>query len=285
MTVVERFLKLVSYPTTSDEASETCPSTARQLALAQELVRQMQDMGIADAHVDQDGYVYGTVPANCDKKIPVYGLIAHMDTSPDAPGENIRARITEPYDGGDVVLNEEKNIVLSPAEYPQLKNSVGKRLIVTDGTTLLGADDKAGIAEIMTLLEVLAATGAPHLPPLDAEVYEGGGTSEQIETIRAVHDYLTQHLSSRVTIDELSRRFLMNPSTMKALFKSVYGSSLASHIREHRMQHAAKLLLEGDENVAQVARAVGYESQSKFSTEFHKAFGVLPTEYRRSQKK
>ena len=133
--------------------------------------------------------------------------------------------------------------------------------------------------------ESKAAAAAPHLPPLDAEVYEGGGTSEQIETIRAVHDYLTQHLSSRVTIDELSRMFLMNPSTMKALFKSVYGSSLASHIREHRMQHAAKLLLEGDENIAQVARAVGYESQSKFSTEFHKAFGVLPTEYRRSQKK
>ena len=140
MTVVERFLKLVSYPTTSDEASETCPSTARQLALAQELVRQMQDIGISDAHVDADGYVYGTIPANCEKKLPVYGLIAHMDTSPDAPGENIRARITEPYDGGDIVLNEEKHIMLSPKEYPQLKNSVGKRLIVTDGTTLLGAD-------------------------------------------------------------------------------------------------------------------------------------------------
>ena len=162
MTVVERFLKLVSYPTTSDEASETCPSTARQLALAQELVRQMQDMGIADAHVDQDGYVYGTVPANCDKKIPVYGLIAHMDTSPDAPGENIRARITEPYDGGDIVLNEEKHIMLSPKEYPQLKNSVGKRLIVTDGTTLLGADDKAGIAEILTAVEELLAEGGAH---------------------------------------------------------------------------------------------------------------------------
>ena len=155
MTVVERFLKLVSYPTTSDEASETCPSTARQLALAQELVRQMQDMGIADARVDKDGYVYGTVPANCEKDIPVYGLIAHMDTSPDAPGENIRARITEPYDGGDIVLNEEKHIMLSPKEYPQLKNSVGKRLIVTDGTTLLGADDKAGVAEIMTMAETL----------------------------------------------------------------------------------------------------------------------------------
>ena len=133
--------------------------------------------------------------------------------------------------------------------------------------------------------ESRAATGAPHLPPLDAEVHEGGGTSEQIATIRAVHDYLTQHLSSRVTIEELSKRFLMNPSTMKALFKSVYGSSLASHIREHRMEHAAKLLAEGDESIAQIARAVGYESQSKFSTEFHKAFGVLPTEYRKAQKR
>ena len=133
--------------------------------------------------------------------------------------------------------------------------------------------------------ESRAATGAPHLPPLDAELHEGGGTVEQLETIRAVHDYLTQHLSSRMTIEELSKRFLMNPSTMKALFKSVYGSSLASHIREHRMEHAARLLIEGDESVAQVARAVGYESQSKFSTEFHKAYGVLPTEYRKAQKK
>ncbi len=133
--------------------------------------------------------------------------------------------------------------------------------------------------------ESRAAASAPHLPPLDAEVHEGGGTSEQMETIRAVHDYLTQHLDSRMTIEELSKKFLMNPSTMKALFKSVYGSSLASHIREHRMEYAARLLIEGDESVAQVARAVGYESQSKFSTEFHKAYGVLPTEYRRSQKK
>ena len=122
----------------------------------------MQDMGIADAHVDKDGYVYGTIPANCEKDIPVYGLIAHMDTSPDAPGENIRARITEPYDGGDVILNAEKHIVLSPEEYPQLKNSVGKRLIVTDGTTLLGADDKAGVAEILSAAQLLLTSGKPH---------------------------------------------------------------------------------------------------------------------------
>ena len=162
MTVIDRFLKLVSYPTTSDENSETCPSTPRQLALAEELVRQMQDMGISDAHVDADGYVYGTIPANCEKDIPVYGLIAHMDTAPDAPGENIRARVTEAYDGGDVVLNEEKHIVLSPKEYPQLKNAIGKRLIVTDGTTLLGADDKAGVAEILSAAELLLTSDRKH---------------------------------------------------------------------------------------------------------------------------
>ena len=162
MTVIDRFLKLVSYPTTSDEASETCPSTARQLKLAQELVRQMQDMGIADARVDADGYVYGTIPANCEKKLPVYGLIAHMDTSPDAPGENIHARITDVYDGGDVVLNEALGIVLSPKEYPQLKNAVGKHLIVTNGTTLLGADDKAGVAEILSAAQLLLSSDKPH---------------------------------------------------------------------------------------------------------------------------
>ena len=151
MTVIDRFLKLVSYPTTSDERSQTCPSTPQQRVLAEELVRQMQELGIQDARVDAYGYVYGTIPANCEKDIPVYGLIAHMDTAPDAPGENIRARVTEAYDGGDVVLNEEKHIVLSPKEYPQLKNAIGKRLIVTDGTTLLGADDKAGVAAELLL--------------------------------------------------------------------------------------------------------------------------------------
>ena len=162
MTVIDRFLKLVSYPTTSDERSQTCPSTPQQLALAEELVRQMQEMGIADAHVDADGYVYGTIPANCEKDIPVYGLIAHMDTAPDAPGENIRARVTEAYDGGDVVLNEEKHIVLSPKEYPQMKHAIGKRLIVTDGTTLLGADDKAGVAEILSAAELLLTSDRKH---------------------------------------------------------------------------------------------------------------------------
>ena len=162
MTVIDRFLKLVSYPTTSDERSETCPSTPQQRVLAEELVRQMQELGIQDARVDAYGYVYGTIPANCEKDIPVYGLIAHMDTAPDAPGENIRARVTEAYDGGDVVLNEEKHIVLSPKEYPQMKHAIGKRLIVTDGTTLLGADDKAGVAEILSAAELLLTSDRKH---------------------------------------------------------------------------------------------------------------------------
>ena len=160
MNVTERFLKLVSYHTTSDEQSSTCPSTPNQKVLGQEIVRQMQEMGVEDAHMDDHGYVYGTVPAT--GKGPVIGLIAHMDTSPDASGENIKARITDPYDGGDVVLNEEKNLVLSPSEYPSLLGNVGKHLIVTDGTTLLGADDKAGVAEILTCAKELLNSDKPH---------------------------------------------------------------------------------------------------------------------------
>ena len=162
MTVIERFLKLVSFDTTSSETSGQHPSTPNQKVLGEELVRQMQSLGIKDAHMDAHGYVYGTIPANCEKNLPVYGLIAHMDTSPDAPGGPIRARITEPYDGGDIVLNEELGLVLSPREYGSLKNHIGKRLIVTDGTTLLGADDKAGVAEILSAAELLLSSNRPH---------------------------------------------------------------------------------------------------------------------------
>ena len=156
MTVIERFLKLVSFDTTSSEESGQHPSTPNQKVLGAELVRQMQELGIADAYMDEHGYVYGTIPANCEKSLPVYGLIAHMDTSPDAPGGPIHARITEVYEGGDIILNEEQGIVLSPREYESLLNHTGKRLVVTDGTTLLGADDKAGVAEIFSAVAYLA---------------------------------------------------------------------------------------------------------------------------------
>lgn len=157
MTVSERFLKYVSFETTSDEASETCPSTDKQRVLGAALVEEMLTMGITDAHMDADGYVYGTVPGTG----PVIGLIAHMDTAPDCSGKDIKTKIVE-YQGGDIVLNAEKNIVLSPKDYPYLSKSIGKHLIVTDGTTLLGADDKAGIAAILTAAEELMREGTPH---------------------------------------------------------------------------------------------------------------------------
>ena len=162
MTVIERFLKLVSFDTTSSEESGQHPSTPNQKVLGAELVRQMQELGIQDARMDAFGYVYGTIPANCEKNLPVYGLIAHMDTSPDAPGGPIHARITEVYEGGDIILNEEQGIVLSPREYESLLNHTGKRLVVTDGTTLLGADDKAGVAEILSAAELLLSSSRPH---------------------------------------------------------------------------------------------------------------------------
>lgn len=158
-TVTERFLHYVSFDTMSDESSETCPSTPRQKLLGAVLVEEMRQIGIADARMDENGYVYGTVPG--DKSLPTIGLIAHMDTSPDASGANIKAKIVA-YDGSDVLLNQEKGIYLREADYPILKNSRGKHLIVTDGTTLLGADDKAGIAEIMTAAQRLITDGGRH---------------------------------------------------------------------------------------------------------------------------
>lgn len=157
--VVERFLHYVAFDTQSDDASDSCPSTAKQKLLGQCIVNDMLKMGIADAHMDAHGYVYGTVPG--DQSLPTIGLIAHMDTSPDASGANIRARIV-PYDGEDILLNEEQGIYLRESDYPILKNSRGKHLIVTDGTTLLGADDKAGVAEILTAAQRLIENGGRH---------------------------------------------------------------------------------------------------------------------------
>ena len=157
MTVTERLLHYVSFDTQSDESSETCPSTAKQKLLGEALVEEMRALGIADARIDADGYVYGSVPGT--PGAPAIGLIAHMDTSPDCSGKGIKPRIVE-YTGGDIALND--TTLLSPADFPILNRSVGKHLIVTDGTTLLGADDKAGIAEILTAVEELLAEGGAH---------------------------------------------------------------------------------------------------------------------------
>ncbi len=159
MNVLDRFLKYVTFDTTSDEASLTCPSTDRQKVLGAALVEEMKEIGIADAFMDENGYVYGTVPG--DESLPTIGLIAHMDTSPQAKGSDVKAKVVE-FTGEDVCLNEEKGIFLSAAEYPYLNNCVGKHLVVTDGTTLLGADNKAGVAEIMACAEYLIQNKPHH---------------------------------------------------------------------------------------------------------------------------
>ncbi|KAE9636916.1 peptidase T [Defluviitalea raffinosedens] len=153
--LVERFIKYVKYPTTSDESSNTCPSTENQIAFGKMLAEECKSIGLKDISIDENGYVMAVLPANCEEDVPVIGFIAHMDTSPDMSGENVNPRIIENYNGKDIVLNEEKNIVLSPNTFPNLTKCIGDTLITTDGTTLLGADDKAGIAEILTAMEYL----------------------------------------------------------------------------------------------------------------------------------
>lgn len=150
-----RFLNYVKINTMSDPNSTSHPSTKCQFNLGKVLVDELLDLGVTNAYMDKYGYVYGYIPSNSKKDIKTIGFISHMDTSPDLTGENVNPRMIFNYNGEDVVLNEEKNIVMSVKEFPFLKNRVGETLIVTDGTTLLGADDKAGIAEIMTLVEYI----------------------------------------------------------------------------------------------------------------------------------
>ena len=155
MDLLERFLKYVQIDTCSDEESGTSPSTAKQHDLAKALVEELQSMGASDVVYDKEHcYVYATVPASegCEEA-PVVGFIAHMDTSPAMSGANVKPRIVKAYDGQDIVLNDAENVVLKVSDFPEIKKCVGQDLIVTDGTTLLGADDKAGIAEIMTMAE------------------------------------------------------------------------------------------------------------------------------------
>ncbi|HPB02521.1 MAG: peptidase T [Bacteroidales bacterium] len=154
-TLLNRFLRYVALDTQSDPNSDTVPSTNKQLTLANALATELKTFGVTDVSLDSKGYVMASIPSNIDRDITPIGFIAHMDTSPDMPGNNVKPQIIEGYDGGDIVLNTEKNIHLSPAEFPDLLRYKGQTLITTDGTTLLGADDKAGIAEIMTAIEYL----------------------------------------------------------------------------------------------------------------------------------
>ena len=153
--LIKRFVKYAKVHTTSNEDSETVPSTEIQKNLGKILVEDLKEIGLSDAYMDDKGYVYATLKANTDKKLKKIGFIAHMDTSPAASGENVNPQIHRNYDGGDIIVNKEKNIVLSPSEFSILSQKVGKTIITSDGTTLLGADDKAGITEIIEALKYI----------------------------------------------------------------------------------------------------------------------------------
>ena len=155
MKLVDRFLSYVKVETTSDDNSGVTPSTPTQMVFAEKLRDELIQIGLSDVVLDKNGYVYATLPANTDKSVPTIGFIAHMDTAPDASGKNVKPRIVENYDGKDIVLNEKENVVLTTSYFPEILNHKGEDIIVTDGTTLLGADDKAGIAEIITAMEYL----------------------------------------------------------------------------------------------------------------------------------
>jgi tripeptide aminopeptidase len=155
MTVTERFLKYISFDTQSNENATTTPSTDKQMLLAQVLKSEIEALGLAEISLDEHAYLMATLPANTDEKLPAIGFIAHLDTSPDMSGANVKPRIVEHYDGKDIILNEAENIILSPKMFPELLECIGEDIIVTDGTTLLGADDKAGIAEIMAAVQYL----------------------------------------------------------------------------------------------------------------------------------
>ncbi len=155
MNVVDRFLKYVKFDTQSDEFTNLWPSTPGQMIFAQHLEEELRELGLSEISLDDNGYLMATLPANTDQPVPTIGFIAHLDTSPDLSGKHVKPRIIENYEGGDITLNAEKGIVLSPREFPELDHYKGQALIVTDGNTLLGADDKAGIAEIITAVKHL----------------------------------------------------------------------------------------------------------------------------------
>lgn len=155
MDITARFLKYVSFLTTSDENTRMNPSTPGQIVFARYLAEELQSIGLVDIELDTNGYLMATLPANCDQPLPTIGFIAHLDTSPEMSGKHVQPRIVENYQGGDILLNKEEGIVLETEKYPEILQYIGQDIIVTNGKTLLGADDKAGIAEIVTAMEYL----------------------------------------------------------------------------------------------------------------------------------
>ena len=241
MRAYERFLKYVAYPTMSNEESESTPSTEKQWALANFIVSELRALGVPEVTLSDKGYIYASIPANTDRPTNAIGFIAHMDTSSEASDENIQARIVD-YKGGDILLNSERGIYMRTSDYPYLEKYSGQELIVTDGTTLLGADDKAGIAEIMTAVEKILASDIPHgkicigFTP-DEEIGRGADFFE-VEKFGADYAY---------TVDGGSLGELEYENFNAASAKvRVNGVSIHPGSAKNKMKNAARIIAEFD---------------------------------------
>ncbi len=257
MRAYERFLKYAAFPTMSDETTGTHPSTEKQLVLARELADELCRMGLSSVELDEWGYVYATLPANVEHECNSIGFIAHMDTSSEASDENIKTRLVK-YDGGDILLNEDKGIVMRVSDYPYLADYASDTLIVSDGTTLIGADDKAGIAEIMTALERIIAEDIPHgeisvaFTP-DEEIGEGADNF-RVERFGADYAY---------TVDggRLGELEYENFNAASARVK-ISGVSIHPGSAKDRMKNAARIAAEFDSRLPKdeiPERTEGYE--------------------------
>ena len=239
--LIERFIKYVKFETTSDENTGVTPSTPTQMVFAKELKKDLEEMGLSEVSLDDNGYLYATLPANTDKKIPTIGFISHMDTSPSMSGKDVKPRIVNNYDGGDIILNKEQNIVLSPSLFPELLAHKGEDLIVTDGTTLLGADDKAGIAEIITAVEYLQQ----HPEIKHGKVRVGFNPDEEIGMGAAHFDVKRFGCEFGYTVDggEVGEMEYENFNAAKAVFK-IQGLEVHPGYAKGKMVNASLLAAE-----------------------------------------
>ena len=253
MKVHERFLKYVKFDTKSCEENETCPSSEGQLVFAKALAKEMMDIGIANVRVDDNGYVYGEALASEDRTgEKTIGLIAHMDTAPVVSGANVNPRIVENYDGKDIVLNNELGIAIRTAEYPEIKEYEGQSLIVTDGTTLLGADDKAGIAEILTAVENILVNNISH-PAIkiaftpDEEIGRGADLFD-VEGFGADYAY---------TIDggKLGELEYENFNAASAKIK-IHGNCIHPGEGKNKMKNAIEKLVDGEVPAKKIAKII-----------------------------
>lgn len=237
-TVLERFLRYVRIDTQSDPASPTCPSTEKQKDLGRLLAQELRDLGLADAHLDEHGYVYATLPANTDKAVPVICLCAHMDTSPDCTGKDVKPQIVRNYQGGDIVLPADPTRIIRAAEHPALADQIGRDIVTTDGTTLLGADNKAGVAEIMDAVAILLAHpqikhGTLKILFTPDEEIGRGADKVDLEKLGAAFGY---------TIDGESAGHLEDETfSADGVTLAIQGVSAHPGFAKGRMEHALKI--------------------------------------------